>query len=485
MVFKMARKTVMAQTKGMYPAPLKIIDVVQAGTAAAESQGFGELLVSPESKGLRHLFHCITALKKDNGPGTEGVEPLPVSHVGMLGAGLMGTGIATVLADKGVRVRLKDQDLGAVLGALSHARKYFGKAVKRRRYKSCGARERLERLGGGTDYAGFGQADIVIEAIPEILDLKRQVVAEIEAHSDRPRPHPPIFASNTSSLPIGDIAEGCRYPERVIGMHFFSPVEKMPLVEIIVTDQTDPVVTATTVALSRKMGKHVIVVRDCPGFYTTRALAPYMIESMFLALEGYALPDIDAAAISVGFPIGPITLMDEVGIDVGAKVIKTMKQSYAERMEFPESDLIDAFMAEGRLGKKANKGFYVYENGESKTTKGTKIVDPEVAARMSDQSPSRDLPAMAERLLLALVNEAAWCLHEGILREPRAGDLGAVMGIGFPPFEGGPFRYCDRVGIQHVVTRLRALEGTHGRRFRPCPALVERADSGEAFYPSP
>jgi 3-hydroxyacyl-CoA dehydrogenase/enoyl-CoA hydratase/3-hydroxybutyryl-CoA epimerase len=208
-----------------------------------------------------------------------------------------------------------------------------------------------------------------------------------------------------------------------------------------------------------------------------------MIEAMFLALEGCTLTDIDAAAMSVGFPVGPITLMDEVGIDVGAKVIKIMKDSYGDRMEFPDSDLVDEFMAEGRLGRKANKGFYVYEKGESKMAKGRKIVDPEVAARLSGRSPEGDLSAIAERLVLALVNEAAWCLHEGILREPRAGDLGAVMGIGFPPFEGGPFRYCDRLGIQQVVTRLRALSSSKGRRFAPCPTLIERAESSAVFYP--
>lgn len=482
MLFSMARKTVMKQSKGLYPAPLKILDVVAEGTAEAEANGFGELLLTPESNGLRHLFHCITALKKDNGPGTENVEPLPVGHVGMLGAGLMGAGIATVLADKGVTVRLKDRDMDGILRALDHSRQYFRKAVKRKRYRSCGARERIERISGGTDYAGFGQADIVIEAVFEDLNLKRQMVADIEDRSDRERPHPPIFASNTSSLPIADIARDAKYPDRVIGMHFFSPVEKMPLVEIIVTDQTDPVVTATTVAVARKMGKHVIVVGDCPGFYTTRALAPYMIESMFLALEGYALPDIDAAAMSVGFPVGPITLMDEVGIDVGAKVIKIMKESYGERMEFPESDLVDVFMAEGRLGRKANKGFYVYEKGKSKLVKGQKVVDPKVLSLVPSGTKTADRPKIAERLVLALVNEAAWCLHEGILREPRAGDLGAVMGIGFPPMEGGPFRYCDRIGIQTVVQRLETLAQENGRRYAPCPMLKTRAETGAVFY---
>ena len=175
--------------------------------------------------------------------------------------------------------------------------------------------------------------------------------------------------------------------------------------------------------------------------------------------------------------------MDEVGIDVGAKVIKIMKESYGDRMEFPDTDLVDGFMAEGRLGRKANKGFYVYEKGESKIIKGQKVVDPKVLSVVPTGSQSADLPKIAERLVLALVNEAAWCLHDGILREPRAGDLGAVMGIGFPPMEGGPFRYCDRLGIHTIVERLEALAQEHGQRFAPCPMLKTRAEQGAVFYP--
>ena len=478
-VFTAARKKVLGQTKGLYPAPIKILEAVQKGTYEAESRGFGELLVSDESASLRHLFRCITALKKDNGPGTEGVEPRDVTHVGMLGAGLMGAGIATVLADKGVTVRLKDLSDDALTSAYKYAKKVFSKARRRKRYGTAGLEERTSRISGGLDYAGFGHAEIVIEAVLEDMNLKRKMVADIEAatHAEA------IFATNTSALPIAEIAAEAKYPERVIGMHFFSPVEKMPLVEIIVHEGTDPVVTATTCAVARKMGKHVIVVRDCPGFYTTRALAPYMVEAITMVFEGYGHEDIDEAATRVGFPVGPITLMDEVGIDVGAKVLKTMRAAYGERMQIPDSGMTDAFLAEGRMGRKASKGFYVYEGGESKLSGGQKVVDPGATKHLPGYGSKRaDLAVMGDRLILALVNEAAHCLEEGILREPMAGDLGAIMGIGFPPMLGGPLFHADVRGAQRVVDQLREYASEFGERFEPSALLVRHAQSGTPIH---
>lgn len=476
-----AKKKVLKQTKGMYPAPLKILEVIDKGTLEAEARGFGELLASPESAGLRHLFAAITHLKKDDGPGTEGVAARPISRVGMLGAGLMGAGIATVLADNGVEVRLKDRDFVAIGKALDYAKKVYGKAKKRKVYGSSGVDERMARISGGTDWAGMGRADVLIEAVFEDLALKQRLLGEFEDVTKVGG----IFASNTSSLPITEIAEKAAHPERVIGMHFFSPVEKMPLVEVIVTAKTSPEVTKTTVDVARKMGKHVIVVQDCPGFYTTRALVPYMSEAIFLALDGYRLQDIDEAATRVGFPVGPITLSDEVGIDVGVKVLKVMRHYYGERMQLPP-DVSAQLMEEGRMGRKNNKGFYLYKDGKSVNDKnGDKVIDVTVYKHFPGGKGDKaaDFREMADRLILGLVNEAALCLQEGILRDAYAGDLGAVMGIGFPPFEGGPFRYVDRHGARHVVTRMRELEGKFGARFKPCKILADLAESGGRFYP--
>ncbi|MBM4344202.1 MAG: enoyl-CoA hydratase/isomerase family protein [Deltaproteobacteria bacterium] len=479
-VLREARKKVIKQTKGMYPAPLRILDVVDKGTYDAEAKGFGELLMTPQSAGLRHLFAAITALKKDDGPGTDSTRARPVQRVGMLGAGLMGAGIATVLADNGVEVRLKDRDHTAIAKALDYARTVYGKAKKKRVYGQAGVDERLARISGGVDWAGFGRAEVLIEAVFEDLALKQKLLAEFEALSRVDG----IFATNTSAIPIAEIAAQARHPERVIGMHFFSPVEKMPLVEIIVTDQTAPEVTATTVAVARKMGKHVIVVKDCAGFYTTRALVPYMSEAIFMALDGYSLLDIDEAATRVGFPVGPITLSDEVGIDVGVKVLKTIRQYYGERMQLPP-DVSGKLLEEGRYGRKNNKGFYKYKNGKSELDNdGRKIIDDTVYKHLPGGKGSKhaDFAEMGDRLVLGLVNEAALCLQEGILRDAYAGDLGAVMGIGFPPFEGGPFRYVDRFGARAIVDRLRALESKYGKRFTPCALLVDLAAKGGKFY---
>ena len=477
---KKAREEVMKNTKGLYPAALAILDVLDAGTFDAEAEAFGRLLQTRESAGLRHLFHCITTLKKNDGPGTADVDAREVHHVGMLGAGLMGGGIATVLADKGYTVRFKDIVWDGVQAGIGYADKVFRKSVKRKRYSREGAAERLNRISGGLTWSGFAHADLLIEAVPEKLGLKQAMVKEFEDITKIGG----IFATNTSALPITSIAEAAARPENVIGMHFFSPVEKMPLVEVIVTEKTDPVVTKTTVAVARKMGKHVIVVGDCAGFYTTRVLAPYMVEATMMMLEGMNPLDIDEAAMSAGFPVGPITLMDEVGIDVGAKVTETMELHYGDRMEFPDSAMTKKFVEEGRIGKKANKGFYKYEDGKSVLAGGRKVVDKDIFAHMTPGVARKagDPVAMAERLVLALVNEAAWCRHEGVLFDNESADLGAVFGIGFPPMEGGPFRYADRIGAQQVVTRLNALESAHGRRFAPCPLLVEMADNGTSFY---
>lgn len=495
-IFGKAREQVMKQTGGLFPAPLKILEVVEEGTAEAEANGFGELLMTTESAALRHVFACITALKKDDGPGTDRVlmpgkskpkgdrkkytQAPAVNHVGMLGGGLMGAGIASVLADRGITVRIKDIRPEALQGAWKYADRIFSKAAKRKKYSRQDADMRRNRISGGLDWAGMGTAEVIIEAVPEKLELKQAQVAEIEARTKKDA----IFATNTSALPITEIASKAAHPDRVIGMHFFSPVEKMPLVEVVVTKQTAPWVTKTIAQLGRTMGKHVIVVNDGPGFYTTRVLAPYMTEAMHMLLAGYDPLDVDEAATRVGFQVGPVTLLDEVGIDVGSKVTETMKAYFAGRMEFPDDSITKKFLAEGRLGRKASKGFYVYENGDTKKVGGKKVVDNAVRAHLPTAGGPKvaDFATMSDRLLLALVNEAAYCLHEGILNDSKSGDLGAIFGIGFPPGLGGPLFYADARGIKSIVARLNELAEKFGPRFKPCPLLEQMATEGRTFH---
>ena len=482
-ILDQAKKQVLSQTKGLYPAPLKIIEVLRKDTDAAEAQGFGELLMTSESQGLRHIFHCKTKLGKDDGDGTTDVEPYPIEHIGILGAGLMGGGIATVLVDKQFTVRMKDINYEGVQFAMNYASEFFSKAVKRKRYPASGKDERMNRLSGGLDFEGFSTADVIIEAVPEVLALKQDMLRQIEELTKTGA----IFASNTSSLPITEIAQYAAHPERVIGMHFFSPVEKMNLVEVIVTAKTDPKVTKTISQLSRKMGKDVIVVNDCAGFYTTRALVPYLSEAIFLLLGGYDVAEIDLAATEAGFFVGPLTLLDEVGIDVGAKIIKIMKEHYGDRMELPDAATTDVFVNEGRLGRKSNKGFYVYEKNKSKMEKGQKIVDagiykhlPKMEGEYQSNKASRRF--LANRLKLAFINEAVLCLEEGILRDPESGDLGAVFGLGFIPFSGGPFKYIDLMGVDKFVFELDDHAAKFGRRFQPGALLKELVERKMGLY---
>jgi 3-hydroxyacyl-CoA dehydrogenase/enoyl-CoA hydratase/3-hydroxybutyryl-CoA epimerase len=285
-----------------------------------------------------------------------------------------------------------------------------------------------------------------------------------------------IFASNTSSLPNGKIAEAAARPELVVGMHYFSPVNKMPLLEVIVTPKTAPWVVATAVELGKRQGKTVIVVGDGPGFYTSRALAPYLNEASFLLAEGVPVDAIDAALVRWGFPVGPFTLLDEVGIDVGFKVGKILHDAFGERMAPPSG--VERLVEDQRFGKKNSRGFFDY----SSKKKGKREVDQSVYAILGVE-PNTEMPAgdIAERCALQMVNEAAYCLGEGILRSPRDGDIGAVFGLGFPPFRGGPFRYIDSVGVKELVRRLEALEKAHGVRFHPAPLLIDHANAGRTF----
>jgi len=284
-----------------------------------------------------------------------------------------------------------------------------------------------------------------------------------------------IFASNTSSIPIHRIAEASRRPESVIGMHYFSPVNKMPLLEVIVTPKTSDETTATCVEIGKKQGKTVIVVNDGPGFYTSRILAPYMNEAAQILVEGSSIEDLDGALTRFGMPVGPITLLDEVGIDVGAKVGKVLHQAFGERMSPPQA--LGKLVADGRLGRKSGKGFYTY--GQKKKEVDASVYDHLPGGR---RRKGFDREEIAERLVLQMVNEAIRCLGEGILRSPRDGDIGAIFGLGFPPFLGGPFRYADTLGTKALLGAIEKYHARFGLRFEPAPLLVDHARSNRGFH---
>ncbi|MFL5321456.1 MAG: fatty acid oxidation complex subunit alpha FadJ [Myxococcaceae bacterium] len=479
-LFDQARKELLKKTKGKYPAPERALEAIREGLdhgmeagLKKEREVFGELVVSDVSKRLVEIFFATTALKKDNGTRNPAVKAREVKRIGVLGGGLMGSGIAYVTANnQGASVRIKDKDDAGVGRALKHV---YGLFEERTRKRSITWRERDQKLAlvtATTDYSGFKSVDLVIEAVFEDLKLKHAVLADVEAVT---RPDA-IFASNTSTIPITKIAQASKRPETVIGMHYFSPVNKMPLLEIITHKATAEWVTATAVEVGKRQGKTVIVVNDGPGFYTSRILAPYMNEAAYLLLEGADIQDLDKSLVEFGFPVGPITLLDEVGIDVAEKAGKILYEAFGERMAPPPamSKLID----DGRLGRKAKKGFYKYESGKKKE------VDETVYALMPGGKDRKklDRAEMAERVSLQMVNEAIRCLGEDILRSPRDGDIGAIFGLGFPPFLGGPFRYADSIGAARLLERIEHYHQKFGKRFEPAPLLRDMAKTGKSFY---
>jgi 3-hydroxyacyl-CoA dehydrogenase / enoyl-CoA hydratase / 3-hydroxybutyryl-CoA epimerase len=480
LIFRQAREQTRKKTHGHYPAPLAAIDAVMAGYDGARERGFaeearlfGEMAATDVSKQLIFLFFATTALKRDRGVDAP-VEPLPVDKIGILGAGFMGAGIASVAAMQDTTVRLKDAQHDRVARGLKAVHDVLQERLRRRQITRRQFDDQMALVGGTIDYSGFGNVDLVIEAVFEDLALKHKVLREAE----QVIPGDAIYASNTSTIPISRIAEVSLRPEQVLGMHFFSPVHRMPLLEVIVTPRTTAVVTVTAVAFGKKLGKHVIVVNDGPGFYTTRTLSAYMNEAGYLLDEGVAIDALDRTMVDFGFPVGPITLMDEVGLDVGGKVGQVLGEAFGARMA--PSDSLARVVAAGRTGRKGGKGFYRYDaNGK----KGG--VDESVYELLPTGANRTEVPALEiqQRCVLAMVNEAARCLEEGILRSPRDGDTGAVFGIGFPPFRGGPFRYIDSIGVANVVRQLEVFNSRFAPRFEPAKILVDMARDNRRFYP--
>jgi len=475
-LFSQATKTVLGKTKGNYPAPLKIIECVKTGVEQSPAKGyqieadhFGHLVMSAVSAELRQIFFATTEMKKEQ--GVDGVKPANIEHIAVLGGGLMGGGIAFVTATKAkLPVRIKDITDKGIHHALKYSFDLLNKKVKRRFIKKSEMQKQMAMITGTVDYSGVKSVDVVIEAVFEDLSLKQKMVADIETHCGEST----IFASNTSSLPIGQIAEKATRPENVIGLHYFSPVDKMPLAEIIAHEKTSDQTISTTVALAKKQGKTPIVVKDKAGFYVNRILAPYMNEAAQLLLAGEPVEKIDKSLVKFGFPVGPMQLLDEVGIDIGAKIGPILEAELGERFKTPAA--FDKLIEDGRLGKKVKKGFYQYNTKK-------KDVDESVYQLLNvakqEQVPSDDINL---RCVYMMLNEAVRCLDEGIIRNARDGDIGAIFGIGFPPFLGGPFRYIDNIGADNIVGKMNQWKHEVDNRFEPCEKLIAMAENGEKFY---
>ncbi|MEC6906196.1 fatty acid oxidation complex subunit alpha FadJ [Photobacterium piscicola] len=474
-VFDQAAKKAQQKARGCYPAIDAILDTVKYGLEKGieagleqEAKVFGDLVMTAESSSLRDIFFATTAMKKETGADA---EPINIEHIAILGGGLMGGGIAHVSAMKaGLAVRIKDITNDGIQHALAYNYAILNKQRQRHIIRKPQLQQQMLRITGSTDYRGIAHADVVIEAVFEDIALKQQMVQEIEANTFEHT----IFATNTSSIPIHQIAANAQRPQNIIGLHYFSPVEKMPLVEVIPHATTSATTIATVVALAKKQGKTPIVVADKAGFYVNRILAPYMNEAAQILLAGEPIEHIDTALLNFGFPVGPITLLDEVGVDIGAKISPILVAELGERFAPPA--MFDVLQQDGRQGRKSGKGFYVYNTNN-------KEVDKSVYTLL-DIEPQQQLTEVdiAIRCTLMMLNEAARCLDEGVIKSARDGDIGAIFGIGFPPFLGGPFRYMDHLGIDLVVDMMRQYSDAYGERFAPCDSLVAMAQQEKRFY---
>lgn len=469
---------VMKETRGNYPAQPAALRAVLLGLREGTKRGYaheaaelGRLLVTPESRALVNLFF-LTEGSKRLGKGAK--DDLRSLNSLVVGAGVMGAGIAGTLAQKQIPVILKD----AQTQALDRGKAQIAKSLEKKRYLSEDDRRVImNRVQAVTENpANTDEVNIVIEAIVEKMDVKKAVLGELAAQVSAQA----ILCTNTSSLSVSSIAEGIAQPQRVVGMHFFNPVEKMPLVEIVRGKETDDRTVVIVAGLTTKLGKFPIIVEDVPGFLVNRILTPYLNEAGALLEEGYRIKDIDRAAQRFGMPMGPIRLLDEVGLDVAEHVAKIMVDGYGDRMKSRGS--VGKLVEKQLLGKKSGKGFYEYSDGHE-------VPNPEIRSILgiTTERDAGDSKLIEERLIMSLINEGIRCLDEGVAGIPSKEaanqiDLGTVMGIGFPPFRGGLIAYAESLGAKVVLEKLRRLEKDHGAQFTPHSGIVQRAEQSQSFY---
>jgi 3-hydroxyacyl-CoA dehydrogenase/enoyl-CoA hydratase/3-hydroxybutyryl-CoA epimerase/3-hydroxyacyl-CoA dehydrogenase/enoyl-CoA hydratase/3-hydroxybutyryl-CoA epimerase/enoyl-CoA isomerase len=474
-----ARGQVLAKTKGQLPAPLAALDAIFQGcnlpldeALKVETAAFVPLAGSPVSRNLIAVFFMTQRLQKDPGVADPAVQPRPVERVGVVGAGIMGAGIAGAHVRRAVPAALIDVSPQAVEKGVAAITKVMQTRVEIGRMKPEEVLAALGRLSPSTARAVLADCDVVIEAIVEDEVAKTGLYRELQ-----PALKPgAILASNTSTISITRMARSVAQPQRFAGMHFFNPVDRMQLVEVIRGEKTDDVTTATLVALAKRVGKTPIVVRDCPGFLVNRILFPYLNEALVLLEEGASPRAIDKAAVDFGMPMGPITLNDVVGLDTSLYAGRVINTAFADRAT--TTRVLDELVAAGRLGQKTGAGFYSYAKG----SRGAD--DPALEALLGRlRSGRREVgrEEMTDRLFLPMLVEASRVLAEGVVREPADVDMGLILGIGFPAWRGGILRWADTLGLPAVLERLRRYEPL-GPRFRPTEPMRALAAEGKGFY---
>jgi 3-hydroxyacyl-CoA dehydrogenase/enoyl-CoA hydratase/3-hydroxybutyryl-CoA epimerase len=471
-----ARKAVLASTHGHYPSPLKAIDAIEYGLnkgmakgLAEENRLFGQMAVTDISKNLIRVFHLRESFAKgDPAPAAD------ISDIGVIGAGAMGGGIAALAAERGMYVRLIDMSENALGAAIKSLNNDVQEKRRKHRYTGVVADWIPTRLTVDTRMRGLGRADVVIEAVAERMDVKKSVFSSVaDSVADTA-----AILTNTSSLSVTEMAANVPYPERVAGFHFFNPVDRMPLVEVIRGEQTSIQTADRLAALARKLGKIPIIVKDRPGFLVNRLLLPYLNEACFLLQDGATITQVDKALLEFGMPMGAFILLDQVGIDIVVHAGKSMFDGFGDRMT--PSPILNAMAEAGRLGKKTGKGFYSWDSD------GKHHPDPEVEKPLAPHLKGKEAftpEQVVHRLIYPMINEATLCLEEGVVETIEAVDAAVILGAGFPPFTGGLMRYADSVGIKEIAETLYEAENHMSGRFEPSAMLKEMAGKGGVFYP--
>lgn len=476
LVFSRARAMTKARTGGHYPAPLAAISVMEHGFGQPVEVGLkleagwvSDLVVGPVCKNLVRIFLLSERAKKEP-VADAAIRPQPVGRLALAGAGVMGGGIAELASRSGIEVRMRDISPESLSRAMQTVRSLVVERGKKRRAKKSESDNQLALVYPALDLAGLKRADFAMEAVVEDLDVKRKVFAELEV---RMRPDA-VLATNTSSLSVDTLAGGLERPDRFCGFHFFNPVHRMPLVEVVRGEKTSDQTLVTAVALARRLGKTPVVVKDAPGFVVNRILMPYLREAMHLLEEGYPIADVDASMRRFGMPMGPFEVVDEVGLDVAHKVAGILSRAFPERMS--AAPALEKLLAAGRLGKKSGLGFYRHRGGR-------RAPDPAVAGLLglARSRRAQSLEVLSERMVLAMINEAAHCLEDGIVADAGMLDVAMIFGTGFPPFRGGLLRHADTLGLAKVEARLAALRAEKGERFKPAALLAKLAAEGGTF----
>jgi len=470
-----ARRRTLEKSRGHYPAPLKALEVITEGVKGSvedslrrERLAVVELAATPECRNLIRVYKMQERAKKLHVPGVE--KPAVIEHVAVIGAGVMGAGIAQWLSARGLRVLLRDIDAERVAAGMGTIAKLNADAVKRHIMDRTEARDAFDRVSPAAAETPLNGVDLVIEAAVEKMELKKKIFARL----DEVAPAETVLASNTSALSITELGAAVGRTDRVVGIHFFNPVHRMPLVEVTTGEKTSAETAAAAVRFVQRIGKMPVVVRDSPGFLVNRILLPYMVEAAELFAQGAEIGEIDAAMLDFGMPMGPLRLTDEVGLDVAEDVATTLALAFVDHMHIPL--VLERMVRVGMLGKKSGRGFYVHEKGKA-------TPNPEAAKlRDAGAGAAPDRAAMQKRMVLLMVNEAVRCIEEKVVAEPADADFGMIMGAGFAPFRGGPLRYADAVGVAEIAAALEAEAERSGPYFAPCALLQEMSKTNREFY---